>query len=222
MRERKMKKAIIFDFDGLIIDTESAWHYAFETHLKENFQYDMKMEDFLTCIGSTNDHFMQRLNEDINLGDGKEELLRTVNAAAKDRSENLPLMAGIYDLLEYAKANDIVCVIGTSSNREHIERHLDRLNIRQYFDHYVTSDIVENIKPNPDIYNKAAELIGHPKEDIVIFEDSLNGLIAGNRAGIDVVIVANMVTKHIDFPETYLDLVHSMEDYSYQDLFSKE
>lgn len=216
-----MKKGIIFDFDGLMIDTELAWHDAYEEILTARYNYKMRMEDFLTCIGSSDEFFISKISDDLGIEIENETLLGDVYAKASQISENLPLMKGVREILDYAKENNIICSIGTSSDNKHLNLHLDRLDIRKYFTHIVTSNDVASIKPKPDIYNKAADLMGIAKEDIIIFEDSLNGLIAGNSAGIDVVVVENRITEHIDFPETYLEKVSTLHQYPIQKHFEK-
>ncbi len=214
-----MKKAIIFDFDGLIIDTESAWFEAYKKWLSENFNYKLDFELFLTCIGTTNFHFVDRVNKDLGVDIDYSRFNNEIDKIADSLSTELPLRPGVKNILEFAKSKDIPCVIGTSSNREHLEYHLKRLEIEEYFVGFVTADDVENIKPSPDIYVKASNILGVHKKDIIIFEDSLNGLLAGNSAGIDVVVVTNDVTSYIEFPEIYLEKVSSFASYDYTLLF---
>lgn len=101
--------------------------------------------------------------------------------------------------------------LATSSKIEKPLFHLKRLKLLKYFDYIVTADLVENIKPEPDLFLKAIELANVEKKNAIIIEDSKNGLIAGMRAGIDVIICPNRLTRFEDFTGC-VDIVKSLEE----------
>ncbi|WP_230199518.1 HAD-IA family hydrolase [Bacillus testis] len=83
---------------------------------------------------------------------------------------------------------------------------MKKLGIKDYFDFIVSRDDVEHVKPAPDLYNKSLEILGVSPDEAIIFEDSLNGLIAARAAGIACVIVPNPVTRALPFDGHFLKL----------------
>ena len=206
-----MLKALIFDFDGLMIDTEYTWYPIFRDYFVEYHDYDMQMSDFLLCIGGGNEKFMEVLRKD--LGDDFDEahFAEYKNPAFKVASSNLPMMIGVENLIKSAKEAGFKIAMATSSRHPHAHNHLIRWNILSYFDVVVTGDMVDNLKPQPDLFLKALDKLDLEAHEVFVFEDSYNGLLAANSASIDAIIVPNEVTKHSNF-ETQFRLFNSLEE----------
>tara|TARA_R110002096_G_scaffold19639_14_gene65385 strand:+ start:505 stop:1170 length:666 start_codon:yes stop_codon:yes gene_type:complete len=195
-----MPKALIFDFDGLILDTEvpiyEAWRENFRAHGQE-----LPIEIYAQCVGSNfgrfdpKQHLQSLVGEKIdwNALDHKRE------QNALDRTNQLTPFPGVITLLKEANDADIPCIVASSSSRAWVEGHLNRLGLMHHFIGTRCFDDVENPKPAPDLFLAAAQAVKADPADALVFEDSLNGLNASIAAGIPCVIVPNQITSHFEF-----------------------
>lgn len=213
-----MRKAIIFDFDGTIIDSEKVWYDVYQRRLKNEFDYEMEMEDFLMCIGTNNTHLLNKLREVTNAEVDIVAFDRSIADEVVEISETLPAMEGVESLIQLAKAEGYKLAIATSSPKRHPLTHLQRLGLLDYFDVIVSADDVNEIKPSPELFEKAVEALGVEASECVILEDSKNGLLAGNAAKVDVVLVPNEITAYIDFPNTYYKRLSTLKDVRLEDV----
>ncbi|MED3782591.1 HAD-IA family hydrolase [Heyndrickxia sporothermodurans] len=201
-----MLKAVIMDFDGVIVDTEVIWFDIYKEWFKINLHYDLTMEEFLVCVGADSDKLFKKLEKDYNIIIDNKQFVAETNQKFLDASKELPLKEGVLEFIQRIKKENILLALATSASRKKPNYHLKRLKILQYFDEIVTSEDVDKIKPSPDLFNKAIEKLGVKKEEAVIIEDSVNGLIAGNRAGIRTVVCTNDVTKHSNFTNYFIKI----------------
>lgn len=197
-----MLKSIIMDFDGLIVDTEVVWYHVFAEWFRKNKNYEISMQEFLICVGSRADKLFRQLNEQ-GLHVDLDSFLRDTEASFVEESNRLPAKPGVEAFLKSARENGLSVSLATSSHREKPEAQLRRLGLIQYFDKLITADDVEHCKPYPDLFLKAAEALGSAPEECLVVEDSLNGLIAGRRANMRVMVVPNEVTRHSSFEGQY-------------------
>ena len=126
-------------------------------------------------------------------------------------------MPGLQDLLNMLKSHHIKTAIASSSPHNHIELILNRLNVRHYFDKIISGDDVKHGKPAPDIFLKAAELLGLNPKDCMVIEDAPTGVTASNRAEITVIAVPNEFTRKHSFDNADL-IVNSLSDISWDKL----
>ena len=107
-----------------------------------------------------------------------------------------PILPGVIPMIEQAKENGLQVAVGSSSTHSWVDTHLKRLGIFDYFDHVICQDDVLSgrSKPYPDIFLKALEKLKVKREEAVVFEDSSNGVLAAQRAGIFVVGIPNQLT----------------------------
>lgn len=199
-------RALIFDFDGLLVDTETpayqSWVEIFREHGAELpralYQQDIGTAGMFDAIGE-----LQRLT-------GKQfehEVVWTARQAHKDRlSFDQPLMPGALDLLRTAHQVGLPLAVASSSGREWIDNWLERLNIRPFFQCVRTRHDVERIKPAPDLFLAAAACLGVEPAFCVVFEDSPHGMIAAASAGMRCVAVPNDLTVDLPRPPTALTL----------------
>ena len=188
-----MIKAVIFDQDGLMFDTERisgiAWHQAekeWGIHLEESF---------LKTIRGMN-HQDARIRFEEVFGDSVDFMAfrgkkQEIFEALLER-DGIPVKPGLYELLEYLEAQKIPAALASASRMEYTERNLEKTGICRYFCHLVTGDMDSHAKPNPEIFWKAAELLGEKPEDCLVLEDSLNGVEAGLRGGFVTVMVPDL------------------------------
>lgn len=206
-----MIKAIVFDFDGLIIDTETVWYNAFKDVLRD-YDLDFPMEVFTKCVGTHDRAIHEFIEEKLGL-----ESIETIMNLAKEnhRSEVdlLEIREGVKDYLSAAKEMGLKIGLASSSNREWVEGFLTKLQIIDFFDTIKTGDEVEKVKPDPTLYINALEALNVKGSEAVAFEDSANGAKAAIAAGMKCVIVPNEVTKEISFEKYHLR-INSMGEMS--------
>ena len=198
-----MLKALIFDFDGVIVDTETQWYEIYRDWLKEEYNYDLNIRDYLVCVGANSRELFAFLREAIGPEVDGEAFERSATDEFIRRSSVLPLMKGVEALIKDAKARGLKLAIATSATRRKPESHLKRLGFLEYFDAFSTAELCENIKPAPDLFLKAAELLKVSPEECLAIEDSGNGLISANRAGMRCLLVPNDITRHCEFEPCY-------------------
>jgi len=112
--------------------------------------------------------------------------------------ESLPILPGVQQLLDDAKQLGLKLVVASSSPENWVAGHLSRLGLSHYFDAVVTADDVEATKPDPAMFLLAAEKVGAKQDEVIVFEDSSNGVKGAKRAGMFVVAVPNEVTQQMD------------------------
>ncbi|MGV8049240.1 MAG: HAD family hydrolase [Anaerolineaceae bacterium] len=193
--------AFIFDFDGLILDTETpellVWQRCF-AEAKGEFD----LPGYRSIIGaweSCGYNPGAELAKLLDHGVTAEELTRMVRQEAAQIIDQEPPMRGVRELITAAKSRGIRLGVGSSSPRNWVFGHLTRLGLLESFQTVVTFDDVSASKPSPEIFLKALESLGVLPERALVLEDSHNGVLAANRAGIRVVAVPNQVTEGQDF-----------------------
>ena len=207
-----MIKAIIFDFDGLIIDTESVWYESYKETLK-SYQFDLPLAEFGECIGSDetvlNTYFKKNLGESCNV----DEIENRAFDIYKTKMSSPEARIGVLDYLQEASEMGFKIGLASSSSKEWVTKYLKELGLLNYFEVIVTRDDVEKVKPAPDLYLKAINDLKIDSSEGIAFEDSLNGSIAAMTAGLKCVIVPNSVTELSSF-ENYSLRLNSMSEKS--------
>lgn len=186
-------KAFILDMDGLMFDTErvfiGAWDYAGEKMGlgKAGFMlYRTLGMNTPACEQAWRDEF----------GAGVD--VAAMWAYSKEYMDNyyskyaVTVKKGLYDLLTYLKRKGYKLAVASSTKREKVEKHLNDTYVRQYFDAVIAGDMVENSKPAPDIYLKAAAALGVKPEECYALEDSRNGLLSAHAAGCKAIMVPDL------------------------------
>jgi putative hydrolase of the HAD superfamily len=200
-----MISAIIFDFDGLIIDTETAWYEAFKEAMNF-YQADLPLSEFAKCIGTDDTalyaFITETLGERCDLADIKER----ANSIHKIKMVEAKAREGVQAYLDEAKALGLKIGLASSSSREWVTHFLGELGLLNYFEVIVTRDDVEKVKPAPDLYSKAVTDLKIDAKNAIAFEDSLNGLTAAVAAGLKCIIVPNPVTEALIFEKHVLRL----------------
>lgn len=189
-----MIKAVVFDMDGLMFDTErltiKAWDYAGEK-LGLGKMGHMVYKTLGMNVESSRKIFIEEYGDKI-----IEEDLGAYSREFFDKYFNeygIPLKHGLMELLNYLKENKYKIAVATSSNKETALKHFKRAKILDYFDVIVCGDMIKNSKPAPDIYLKASELLGcHPVECLAL-EDSPNGICSAFSAGLIPVMIPDLI-----------------------------
>jgi len=194
-----MIKALIFDFDGLILDTESPEADVW-SQIYTEYGFEFPIGEWGTVVGGSGDSNFDAANHLSLLSQGR---LDPGSMRIRHRSDSdaltlkQPIMPGVSDYIREAKRLGLKLAIASSSNHVWVDTHAKRLGIFDYFDHVICSDDVGygRTKPNPDLYLLALKQLQIQKNEAIVFEDSPNGVKAANRAGIFVVAVPNPITS---------------------------
>lgn len=198
-----MIKAIVFDFDGTIIDTETAWFYAFRDEYQKH-GIELTLEQYSKCIGTSLHSFNPY--EYINTVLEKPIDLKAFGQKVRDQHSEFmgkeKIRPGIMDYLNKAKAAGLKIGLASSSHREWIDTYLDQLNLRSYFECIRTGDQVEKVKPDPALYLQTLKCLGVEPHEAIAVEDSPNGARAAAAAGMHYVVCPNTITKSLSFDTT--------------------
>ncbi|WP_431309020.1 HAD family hydrolase [Halalkalibacter lacteus] len=203
-------KGIVFDFDGLIIDTELALYEAFCELLKLD-PSELPIKDYAFYIGTDSsalhDFILEKANGRMTL----EEIIEESSILHKEKLKYAIARDGVKDYLKEAKSKGLKIGLASSSNREWINFFLQELQLLEFFDVIQTQDDVEKVKPDPTLYRNVINDFGiHPSEAIA-FEDSANGAKAAIGAGLKCVIIPNKVTENLHFENYHLRIMSMKE-----------
>ncbi len=196
-----MTKLAIFDVDGTLIDSESLYVKAALLNNKIN-GYNIPYEVIMNTIGRNRESVRQIVVDSQQKGFDY-DTYRSKLMALYDE-DLLTLKKGAINILEHCKKHNILTAIATSTYKEKQLRILNKLDIAKYFDYMVFGDQIKNSKPAPDIYLDVYNHYNFNKEDILIFEDSRNGILSAHNAGIKVVYIKDVV----DVEKEVVDLAY--------------
>ncbi|OMD43382.1 HAD family hydrolase [Paenibacillus odorifer] len=199
-----MIKGIIFDFDGTIIDTETAWYTAFNEAYAE-YGVDLTLEQYSTCIGTSLNSFnpYEYLMTDLKLAIDKEAFSKAVKQRHSKLMELETIRPGIQHYLDSAKKAGLRIGLASSSSLEWVEKYLNQLGIRDYFECIRTADHVTKVKPDPELYNQTLACLGITPNEAVAIEDSPNGSKAAAAAGIRCIVTPNEITNFLEFDKQH-------------------
>lgn len=187
-------KAVIFDMDGVIFDSE---RLVLEGWLELGKKYGIPDIDkvFPKCIGSnalaSKQIFLDYYGEDFPYDTYKQET--SADYHAKYDGGRLPMKPGIKELLQFLKENGYHIGLASSTRYEVVRQQLEDAGILSYFETLTCGDMVKKSKPEPDIFLKAAETLGVHPQDCIVIEDSYNGIRAASRACMFPIMVPDMI-----------------------------
>ena len=217
-------KALIFDFDGLILDTETPDYRTWQSIYRDH-GFELPQDEWGKIVGGWGISTFDAAAHLSLLSQGR---LDSVSLRDRHRSESSalllsqPVLPGVIDTLRQAKQLGLKLAIGSSSPHSWVDTHAKRLGIFDYFDTVVCEDEVGigRTKPYPDVYLAALKQLQVQKNEAVVFEDSPNGVRAARTAGIFVVAIPNPVTSLLTFEGANLTL-RSLKDLSLHELLNK-
>lgn len=188
-----MIKAVIFDMDGILIDTEK-WLNVYWQQAAKEAGFEVTREDGLairSLAGKYAGPYLRGIfGESFDyeaIRERRKELMR--EHIAKYGIEKKP---GVDDILSYLAEKNIKRAVATATDPERTKQYLTQIGIYDKFDKIVSATTVENGKPQPDVYLYACEQIGEKPEDCIAVEDSPNGILSAYRAGLSVVMVPDL------------------------------
>lgn len=189
-----MYRAVVFDFDGTIIDTEKHLFTIINKHLLAHECSPLSLDYYRSSIGGAATDLHDYLEQ--TLGSEAKEAIYTEHNRT---SVNLPIDEEIEQLMTYLKKHHIPMAIATSSYRTDIQPTFDKLGLAQYIDVIVGREDVTDVKPNPELYLTAVQRLNYNPVNCLAIEDSVNGATAAVTAGLDVVVNTNEMTEAQDF-----------------------
>lgn len=199
-------RALVFDFDGLILDTEEpvyrSWLEVYQAHGEE-----LPFERWVQIVGSTTTGFhpQHHLEERLGRPLPKEVLDRRIGR----RTELVlaqAVLPGVVQQLDAARDSGLKLGVASSSTREWVAGHLARLGILERFECLRCRDDVANPKPEPDLYLAVLDCLGVSASEAIAIEDSPNGVAAAKRAGMRCVAIPNSITAGLDLSEADITL----------------
>jgi HAD superfamily hydrolase (TIGR01509 family) len=219
-----MIQALIFDFDGLIIDTETPEFVCWQNIYREH-GFEFPHDRWGSIIGGSGHSDFDAAEHLCRLSQGQ---LDAAALRARNYSDSHQIimkqgpLPGVLDYLQDAKRLGLKLAIASSSPHSWVDDHARRIGVFDFFDEIVTADDVGpgRTKPNPDLFLTALSRLKVPKEAAIVFEDSPNGVKAANRAGIFVVAVPNDVTGKLSLNGANL-VLSSLTELSLSELLHK-
>lgn len=184
-----MIKAVIFDMDGVMIDSEPLWEKTEKIMMaNRGLVYTPVYREKIVGLGQKDSAIL--LKDTFGLEDETEEIINSRISILLDiYDEELELVSGLESLLESLSDSPLKVALASSSPIRVINFVLDKFELGKYFDPVVSGDMVENGKPNPDIYLHTAGLIGLNPTECVVIEDSINGVVSAKAADMNCIAV---------------------------------
>ena len=199
-----MIRAVIFDFDGLILDTETPQYQSWQ-EVYRHYGHELPLERWVAGIGCWDGFDPYRTLEEL-LGHALDR--DAIRAMRKPRRNALlralPAQPGVLDYLHDAQQMGLQVAIASSSKRAWIDPHLQRLGLTAAFPNIRCADDVQRTKPDPEVYQASLAMFGIQPDQAIALEDSPNGVAAAVAAGIFCGAVPNPVTRGLNFASANL------------------
>ena len=208
-----MIKAVIFDMDGLMIDSERTTFNGYIEVMKK-MNLTISEEFYKTLLGRqvhfAYEQFHKVYGEDFPI----EDVIKDVHIYIGElfEKEGVPIKKGLVALLEYLKENNYKTIVATSSQRERMEHILSLAGVLDYFDDSICGNEVKNGKPNPEVFLKACEKIGVDPQEALVLEDSEAGIQAAHSADIPVICIPDMKYPALEYETLTTKILDSLDD----------
>lgn len=197
-------KAVIFDMDGTLYDTERIYGEAWE---KAGISHEL----YLRLIGRSHVSIVDLLNK---CGYRGEEICAKKRQYTEEilHKRGIPVKPGVIETLKWLQERHVLTAIATSSHISVADRYLDETNMRQYFSKVISGNGLEHGKPEPDIFLYAADQLEADPQDCIVVEDGFNGVRAGKAAGMLTIMIPDQVLPDAEMKATADIILKSMEE----------
>ena len=208
-----MKKAVIFDMDGLMIDSERVTYNEYVKKLAQLGHHDFTEELYRNCLGKNKQGicqvFIDHYGQDFPMTEVWDDVHVWIDESLR---QYVPKKKGLVELLEYLKANNYKTIVATSSGRARVDEILKNGNLTEYFDDSICGDEVTHGKPHPEIFLTACQKLDVKPEEALVLEDSEAGILAAYDGRIDVICVPDMKYPEQQFVEKVTKIVDSLDE----------
>jgi len=179
-------KAVLFDMDGVIVDTEPLHRKAYFKTFQE-LNADVSEELYTSFTGASTKKVCETLIQTFGLSQSHEDIATIKRAHFKDyfyNDEEFDLISGVRELIEHYHQNDIKLILASSATMTTINMVFEKFGLEKYFSGKISGADLKESKPHPEIFQLAAKLANEPIENCMVIEDSTNGILAAHRANI--------------------------------------
>lgn len=208
-----MIKAIIFDMDGLMIDSERVTFECYQERLKDmNLTMDEKF--YKTLLGKPIKGIYQRFYDVYGNDFPIENVIQDVHQLMAERfeTEGVPVKKGLVELLHYLKDNNYKTIVATSSNRDRVDKILAQAKITEFLDDSICGDEVTKGKPNPEVFLKSCQKLGVNVDEAIVLEDSEAGIQASYDANIKVICIPDMKYPEKQYEEKTFKILKDLTE----------
>jgi len=201
-----MLRAVLFDMDGVIVDTEPLHHKAYNKMFVD-VGIDVTPAMYQSYTGQSTINICKDLCDHFSLNENPETLVSIKRKHFKyifENDEDLQLLDGVLDLIKNYHENGLALVLASSASMPNIDRIFNRFDLNKYFIAKLSGADLKESKPHPEIFIKAAQASGHKREECFVIEDSTNGIKAAKDAGIFCVGYDSLHSKNQDYSKADL------------------
>ena len=208
-----MIKAIIFDMDGLMIDSERVTFECYQERLKD-MNLTMDEEFYKTLLGKPIKGIYQRFYDVYGNDFPIDNVIQDVHQLMAERfeTEGVPVKKGLVELLHYLKDNNYKTIVATSSNRDRVDKILAQAKITEFFDDSICGDEVTKGKPNPEVFLKSCQKLGVNVDEAIVLEDSEAGIQASYDANIKVICIPDMKYPEKQYEEKTFKILKDLTE----------
>ena len=208
-----MIKAIIFDMDGLMIDSERVTFECYQERLKD-MNLTMDEEFYKTLLGKPIKGIYQRFYDVYGNYFPIENVIQDVHQLIAEHfeTEGVPVKKGLVELLHYLKDNNYKTIVATSSNRDRVDKILAQAKITEFFDDSICGDEVTKGKPNPEVFLKSCQKLGVNVDEAIVLEDSEAGIQASYDANIKVICIPDMKYPEKQYEEKTFKILKDLTE----------
>ena len=208
-----MKKAVIFDMDGLMIDSERVTYNEYVKKISQLGYDDFTEEEYKKCLGKNKQGicqvFIDYYGKDFPMTEVWDDVHVWIDESLR---RHVPKKKGLDLLLQYLKDNNYKTIVATSSTRNRVDEILNNAGITPYFNDSICGDEVTKGKPNPEIFLTACKKLGVAPKDALVLEDSEAGIKAAYDGHIDVICIPDMKYPEGEYANMPVQIVDSLED----------
>ncbi len=211
-------KAFIFDFDGLIMDTETPEFEAWQTVFQE-YGHGLPLSEWQKALGTSRLEFdpPTYLEDLLGYPIDKKKLEHDQRVLCLSKICKMPALPGVEKMIMSAHSMGIKLAVASSSGSDWVWCNLSRLGLARYFDTICTGDEVPAVKPDPALFNKALDELGVTPQEAIVFEDSPNGISGAQNAGIFCIAIPNFISRQLN--TSHADMTFkSLDDITIEEL----
>ena len=203
---------VIFDVDGLMLDTERVWQEVWRDVAREYALADVGTSLFMKVVGYSGDTVKEILHKELQGHCTPDEFLQTARKEGLERLKTqLKVKPGVYDTLSFLKQKKIKTAVATSTSRLLTEERLKRVGLYNEFNCICCGDEVKNKKPSPDIYLEVLRKTGINNQRALVFEDSKVGITAAYRANIPCIMVPDLKEPEPELIKMFKQVLPSLK-----------